>query len=87
MKPTYEKPLTPEELAALPDCDIDTSDIPILDEEFWSKAVVNPPRKNANRQDVGNDCSQTGFKAGTWDSFPPDELEVIVDRLKAFLKT
>ncbi len=48
MKKKYEKPLTLEELAALPDSAIDTSDIPILDEAFWSKAVVTAPRTKPN---------------------------------------
>lgn len=31
-----------EALAAMPDEAIDTSDIPLLDDEFWKKAVRNP---------------------------------------------
>lgn len=31
-----------ETLAAMPDEAIDTSDIPPLDDEFWTKAVRNP---------------------------------------------
>ncbi len=48
MKKKYEKSLTLDELAALLDSDIDTSDIPVLDEAFWSKAVVTPPRTKPN---------------------------------------
>ncbi len=48
MKKRYERPMTFEELSALPDSEIDRSDIPVLDEEFWSKAVVNPPRTKPN---------------------------------------
>lgn len=44
MTKRYERPLTPEELAARPDSEIDTSDIPELDEAFWSRAKVTPPR-------------------------------------------
>ena len=40
MKAKYKKELTPKELAALPDRDIDTSDIPELDETFWQNARV-----------------------------------------------
>jgi uncharacterized protein (DUF4415 family) len=43
MKPPYERPLTIEELASLKDEDIDFSDIPELDEEFFKKAVVVYP--------------------------------------------
>lgn len=48
MKKRYEKPLTIEELAALPDDQIDTSDIPELDERFWKNARVIPPRTKPN---------------------------------------
>jgi uncharacterized protein (DUF4415 family) len=40
--------LTIEELAALPDDQIDTSDIPVLDEVFWKNAKVTPPRTKPN---------------------------------------
>lgn len=48
MKKRYEKPLTIEELAALPDEEIDTGDIPELDEAFWANARVMPPRTKPN---------------------------------------
>ncbi len=42
----YEKELTAEELAALPDDQIDYSDIPELDDDFWEHAkIVVPPGK------------------------------------------
>lgn len=44
MKKPYNKPLTPKELAALPDDQIDMSDIPELDEAFWAKANITPPK-------------------------------------------
>jgi uncharacterized protein (DUF4415 family) len=40
---TYERPLTMDELAAMPDEDIDYSDIPPISDEFWEKAVLIPP--------------------------------------------
>ncbi|MCH8953607.1 MAG: BrnA antitoxin family protein [Proteobacteria bacterium] len=43
MKKQYDKPLSPEELAALPDAAIDTSDIPPLDRTFWNNARVVMP--------------------------------------------
>ncbi len=43
MKKPYDKPLTPEELAALPDAAVDTSDIPALDAAFWTNARVVMP--------------------------------------------
>lgn len=36
--------MTPEELAARPERDIDYSDIPELGPEFWENAKVTPPR-------------------------------------------
>ena len=44
----YDRPLTPDELAALPDTAIDTSDIPALDEAFFREAAVVPPRTKPN---------------------------------------
>jgi len=42
----YKKPLTPEEIATLGDEDIDFSDIPELDDNFFDKASVSwPPTK------------------------------------------
>ena len=42
----YEKELTAGELAALPDDQIDYSDIPELDDDFWENArIVAPPGK------------------------------------------
>ena len=43
-KPHY-RPLTPAEIAALPDSKIDFSDTPELDDSFWSNArLVEPDR-------------------------------------------
>lgn len=39
----YKQPLTPEQLAALRDSDIDFSDIPELGEEFWEEAMRVAP--------------------------------------------
>lgn len=44
MKKHYEKPLSIEELAARDDSEIDTSDIPELDEKFWLNAEISPPQ-------------------------------------------
>ena len=43
MKPHYNRALTPAELAALPDEDIDYSDIPELDAEWFRTATVVMP--------------------------------------------
>lgn len=43
MKPPYSRPLTQEELLALKDEDIDFSDIPELDEEFFKNALLVHP--------------------------------------------
>jgi len=48
MSKRYEKPLTLERLALLPDDEIDTSDIPELDETFWANARLTPPRTKPN---------------------------------------
>ncbi|KQT48476.1 3-oxoacyl-ACP synthase [Devosia sp. Leaf420] len=43
MKPPYSRPLTMEELANIADEDIDFSDIPELDDEFWKNAKLVEP--------------------------------------------
>lgn len=48
MTKKYKKPLTPEELEARSDSEIDTSDIPELDETFWANAKVVPPKTKPN---------------------------------------
>ena len=41
----YDRPLTPDEIDAVEDENIDFSDIPELDEQFWSRAeLVEPDR-------------------------------------------
>lgn len=45
MKTRYEKPLSIDEIAAIPDGEIDTTDVPELDEDFWASAeLVEPDR-------------------------------------------
>ena len=39
----YDKPLAPEQIAAVKDEDIDFSDIPELDETFWREAELVEP--------------------------------------------
>lgn len=46
----YERPLTTEEIAALADADIDTSDIPDLGEAFWRNAKVVMPEERSKTQ-------------------------------------
>ena len=43
MTKRFNKELTPAQLAALPDDQIDTSDIPELDEAFWRSARLVEP--------------------------------------------
>lgn len=48
MTKRYDRALTPDKLAAIRDEDIDTSDIPELDDAFWARAKLNPPRTKPN---------------------------------------
>ncbi len=45
MKKKYNKELTIKELAALPDNNIDYSDIPELDDKFWDNAKIFVPEE------------------------------------------
>lgn len=44
MKTSYNRPLTPEELAKRPESEIDYPDIPELGPDFRENAKVTPPR-------------------------------------------
>ncbi len=46
----YKKELTTEELAALPDDQIDYSDIPELSDEFWENARIVMPSVGSKKQ-------------------------------------
>ncbi len=48
MTKRYDKALTLEEIAAIPDGDINTDDIPELGAGFWANATVEPPRTKPN---------------------------------------
>ena len=50
MTKKYEKELTVEELAALPDSAIDATDIPELDAHFWKNARVVMPEDRDKTQ-------------------------------------
>ena len=50
MKKRYDKELTTKELAALPDSEIDTSDIAELDKSFWKTAKVVMPNERGKTQ-------------------------------------
>ena len=47
----YDNPLTPEQIAATKDEDIDFSDIPELDEAFWRQAHPVEP----NHRSLGDE--------------------------------
>lgn len=50
MNKRYNKELTTKELAVLRDRDIDTSDIPELDQNFWKTARVVMPEERGKTQ-------------------------------------
>ena len=61
----YEKERTAEELAALPDDQIDYSDIPELDDDFWENArIVAPPGKERITFGVDRDVLEFFRKDG-----------------------
>ncbi len=39
----YKKPMTPSEIAQVSDSEIDFSDIPELDADFWNNAEIVQP--------------------------------------------
>jgi len=55
MKKKSDKALTIKELAALPEREIDYSDIPELNDEFWDNAIIRAP-ENKQRLTVRLDA-------------------------------
>jgi len=65
MNKRYTEPLSPEELAALPDEAVDTSDIPPLDAAFWRDARVVMPGAGKRQVTLRLDAEVLDrFKAG-----------------------
>lgn len=52
MPKRYEKAMTPEEIAATEDAEIDFSDIPQLDDHFWNEAKLKEPRQTRGQRDA-----------------------------------
>ena len=46
----YDKPLTPRQIVATKDEDVDFSDIPELDETFWQQAELVEPDLQEKRR-------------------------------------
>ncbi|MDE2792718.1 MAG: hypothetical protein OXI81_20180 [Paracoccaceae bacterium] len=63
MTKRYDKALTLEEIAAIPDGDINTDDMPELGAEFWANAAVEPPRTRPNIRLRVDDEAVAFFKA------------------------
>lgn len=56
----HDSLLTPEQLAKVKDEDIDFSDIPELDEEFWERAkLVEPDRADEHPMQGSRGCQAT----------------------------
>ena len=65
MSARYNKALAPEELATLKDSDIDFSDIPELDDTFWSRARVVLPEGSKTQLTLRLDSDLVDwFRAG-----------------------
>ncbi len=54
MRKKYSRELTSKELAQIPDEDIDTSDIPELDDTFWDKARIVMPEDRMKSKSLQN---------------------------------
>ena len=59
-KKHYDKKLSIEELSAIPDSDIDYSDISELDDEFWDNAKIKMP-ENKQRLTVRFDADMVAW--------------------------
>jgi uncharacterized protein (DUF4415 family) len=52
MQKQYDKPISLLEIATLPDAEVDTYDIPALDEAFWKSARVVMPEQGKRQLTV-----------------------------------
>lgn len=59
MKKQYDKALTTEELAAMPDEDINTDDMPELGDEFWENARVRYPAEGKERLTLSENLTRS----------------------------
>jgi uncharacterized protein (DUF4415 family) len=64
MAKRYAKALSAEEIARLADASIDTSDIPELDEAFWSNAKLVQPDKTQSVTLRVRESVLDAFKSG-----------------------
>ncbi len=80
MPSQFDKEASPEQLAALSDDDIDTSDIPDLDESFWERAKLLRPSFIAELEAA----IEVGLKSGP--SEPMEPMSVLIARFRETLK-
>jgi hypothetical protein len=76
----FDKEASPEQLAALSDDDIDTIDIPDLDERFWERAKLDQPSFIAELEAA----IDVGLKSGP--SEPMEPMSVLIARFRKNLK-
>ena len=66
MSKRYDKPLTAGQLALLRDEEIDTSDIPELDDKFWANARLTPPRDQGKLHSKMRNFPDQGLMRDSW---------------------
>jgi hypothetical protein len=76
----FDKEASPEQLAALSDDDIDTSDTPDVDERFWDGAKLLRPSFIAELEAA----IEVGLKSGP--SEPMEPMSVLIARFRKNLK-
>jgi uncharacterized protein (DUF4415 family) len=87
MSARYEKALTVEELAQVADADIDFSDIPELDDAFWSRAKIVFPQAGKTQLTLRLDSDLVDFFRATGKGYQTRMNAVLRAYVEAMRKT
>jgi uncharacterized protein (DUF4415 family) len=87
LKPPFSRPLTAKELAALPDSEIDFSDIPEATDEWFAKARVVYPHERKRQLTVRLDADVVDFFRAKGKGYQTRMNEVLRTYVEAMRKS
>jgi uncharacterized protein (DUF4415 family) len=86
LKPPFTRPLTAKELAALPDSEIDLSDMPELTDEWFAKARVVYPHERQQQLTIWLDADIVEYFKSLGPSYQTRMNEVLRTYVEAMRK-
>jgi uncharacterized protein (DUF4415 family) len=87
LKPPFSRPLTAKELAALPDSEIDFSDIPEATDEWFARARVVYPHERKQQLTVRLDADVVDFFRAKGKGYQTRMNEVLRTYVEAMRKS